>query len=140
MNLNRLCATLGAAAACALAGCSAAPLSFIEGDLQTHTDLTLYPVRVVSVDRQIRFNRPRQPIALAPGSHSLVLQAVGGRGARGSAQKTHVLNVQPCTRYYLAARRDNPMLYEWDLVVEREEPVGACDAGQELKKAGIAAG
>lgn len=129
----------GACALLLVAGCSSAPLSFIEGDLQTRTDRTLYPVRVVSLDRLILFKEPGDPVAVSPGPRSLVLEAEDGKGARGSAQKAYMLKIEPCTRYFLAARRDNAMRYDWELVIERTEPVGGCNPDDELKKATVSA-
>jgi hypothetical protein len=117
-----------------LAGCASAPLSFIVGEPQTRTDQNLFPVRVVSVDRQIYFGTPNQPVQIAPGPRSLVLEATGGSSAGGSAQRTYVLNVDPCTRYYLVAKRAGQMQFDWDLLVERKEPVAGCDPEEERKK------
>lgn len=117
-----------------LAGCASAPLSFVVGDLQTRTDPHLFPLRIVSVDRKIYFNAPDQAVQIAPGPRSLVLEAEGGSSARGSAQRTYVLNIESCTRYYLAAQRAGRMQFDWDLVVERKEPVAGCDPNEERRK------
>ena len=78
-----------------VAACTSAPLSFIAGDPQTRTDQNLFPVRVVSVDRMIYFNAPDQPIQIAPGPRTLVLESTDGSSARGPAQRTYVLNIEP---------------------------------------------
>jgi hypothetical protein len=121
-----------------LAGCSStAPLSLVEGVPWTRTDSNLYPVRVVSVDRDIQFNRPDEPIRLSPGPRWLVLEAAPGEGARRHVQKSFVLRVEPCTHYYLAARRTSPMQADWELVIDMKEPVAGCKPEEELKKAGL---
>lgn len=121
----------------ALAGCaSTAPLSFIEGVPWTRTDSTLYRVRVVSVDAHIEFNGPEKPLMVSPGLRSLVLEAAPDAGAGRHMQKTYALRVEPCTHYYLAARRSSPLLADWTLVVDQKEPVAGCDPKEELKKAG----
>jgi hypothetical protein len=120
-----------------LAGCaSTAPLSFVEGVPWTRTDSTLYRVRVVSVDGHIEFNGDDKPVMVSPGLRSLVLEAAPGSGARRHVQKTYPLAVEPCTHYYLAARRSSPMDAEWTLVIDRKEPVAGCDPKEELRKAG----
>jgi hypothetical protein len=127
----RLCLPL---ASLAVVGCASAPLSFIVGDPQTRTDQNLFPVRVVSVDRKIYFNTPNQPVQIAPGPRSLVLEATGGSSARGAAQRTYVLNIEPCTRYYLVAKRAGRMEFDWELHVERKETVGGCDPDEQRRK------
>lgn len=123
-----------------LAGCAAAPLSFVEGVPQTRADTSLYPVRVVSVDGSMNFGGPEKRVQLAPGPRWLVLEAAQGQGARKVVQKAFAFKVEPCTHYFFAARRASPMDTDWSLVVERKEPVSGCNVEEELKKAGQTAG
>ena len=123
---------LAATAAAALAACATAPLSYLDGHLLDRATLNRYGVRIVSVDGQIMLTNPVQ---VAPGPHHLVIEARPGEGARVPVQQSFVLKVEPCTRYYLAADRRSPLLSDWQLVVERTEPVGSCDPQEELKKA-----
>jgi hypothetical protein len=118
--------------AAALAACGTAPLSYLDGHLLDRSTLNRYPVRIVSVDGQIEF---RNPVQVAPGEHWVVVEAAPGGGVRLQSQQSFVLKVEPCTRYYLAADRRSPLLEEWQLVVERTEPVGSCDPQEEMKKA-----
>ena len=117
----------------ALAACTTAPLSFLVGRPLTKTDMTLYPVRIVSVDGAHDYN---VPAAIAPGVHEVVLEAAPGRGALNGVQKTFTLEIKPCTRYFLAARRDSPMSSDWALVVDSTETVGGCSPEEEFRKAG----
>ncbi|MBX3619822.1 MAG: hypothetical protein KF891_07540 [Rhizobacter sp.] len=125
------------AGAATLAGCASAPLSYLVGEPLTQTDFTLYAVSIVSVDGGIKFGA--QPVQVAPGAHWLVLQAAPGRGARSSLQKGYVLKVEPCTRYFLAARRVSPMDADWSLVIDRTETVAGCSPEEELRKAAASA-
>lgn len=126
-----------AAAIVAAAGCaSTAPLSFVEGVPWTKTDPTLHPLRVVGIDGHMEFDRPDTPAMVSPGVRTLVLEAAPSEGVQRHIQKTYALRIEPCTHYYLAARRDSPMQSDWTLVVDRKEPVAGCDAQEELKKAG----
>ena len=121
----------------ALAGCaSTAPLSFIEGVPWTRTDTTLYPVRVVSIDGHIEFEGPAKPVMVSPGVRSLVLEPAPGESVRQHVQKPYAMRVEPCTHYYLAARKDSPIASDWTLEVDRKEPVPGCNPQEELKKAG----
>ena len=126
-----------AAAIVVAAGCaSTAPLSFVEGVPWTKTDPTLHPVRVVGIDGHMEFNRPGEPAMVSPGVRTLVLEAAPSEGVQRHIQKTYALRIEPCTHYYLAARRESPMQSDWALVVDRKEPVAGCDPQEELKKAG----
>ena len=116
-----------------LGGCATAPLSYLNGDLLDRSTLNRYPVRIVSVDGQIEFHNPVQ---VAPGQRWVVVEAAPGSGANLRTQQSFVLKVEPCTRYYLAADRRSPLASDWQLVVERTEPVGSCNPEEELKKAG----
>ncbi len=121
------------AAACTVtfAGCATAPLSFLDGQPRTATDIQLYPVRVVSVDGNIEF---RNPVQVAPGRRLLVLEAAGSNSARGTTQQAFVMGIEPCTRYFLAARRMSPMDANWQIVIDAKETVPGCDAADEIKK------
>lgn len=124
------------AALTALAGCSTAPLSFIEGTPVTRTDIDLSPVRVVSIDGELQLQSLTQAVGIAPGRRWLVLEAAPTKTSARLVQRSFVFKVEPCTRYFLAARRSNPMASEWDLVIDQREPVAGCNAAEELKKAG----
>ena len=129
---SALVAAIVVAAGCA----STAPLSYVEGVPWTKTDLTLHPVRLVSIDGHIEFDRPHEPVMVSPGVRTLVLEAAPSEGVQRHIQKTYALRIEPCTHYYLGARRDSPMQSDWTLVVDRKEPVAGCDPQEELKKAG----
>ena len=130
------------AVSAAIAGCAAtAPLSFLSGQPQSRAELHLYPVRIVSVDGEIHFNRPADRLNVAPGLRWLVVDAPPPRqGARTSVQKSGAFRVEPCTHYWLAARRDSAMAADWTLVVDRQERVAGCDPAEELRKASRAPG
>lgn len=115
-----------------LAACESAPLSFLDGRPKTATDPLLYPVRVVSVDGSIQFSNPVQ---VEPGPRWLVLEAAPSGSARGTTQQTFVMRVEPCTRYYLGARRTSSMEATWQVVIDDQERVAGCDAEAERRKA-----
>ena len=116
----------------ATAGCASAPLSLLVGEPKTKTELLLFPVKIVSVDGGIEF---RNPVQVAPGPRWLVLEAGPSAGARTKVQKSFVLRVEPCTRYFLAARRASAVAAEWEVVIDAKEPVSGCDAEAEMRKA-----
>ncbi len=123
-------ATLAAVLLCA---CGTAPLSFLDGRLRPSSKIqfNVYSVRVISVDGDFSLQNPRQ---IAPGLHTLVVNAAPGPGARNVGQKNFTFNVEPCTRYYLAAKRPSAMSADWDLMVAEKEIVSGCDPEKELVK------
>lgn len=124
-------------AAAALAGCSSAPLSFInDGSVYHRQVLYRFPVRVVAVDGVYT---AFQPVPISPGTHSLLIAAAPVAGFHMPRQKTYPMTIAPCTRYYLAAQRASPLLQDWSLVVEETYPVAGCNPAQELEKAKTAA-
>jgi hypothetical protein len=68
-------------------------------------------------------NEPR----IEAGTHSLLLRSKKPSRFRNPDQKTLSFNVEPCTRYYLAARHATSLSEGWSLVVRKQEPIGGCD-------------
>jgi hypothetical protein len=120
-----------------LSGCASAPLSYIEGVPQTRSDSTLYPVRVISVDGNIQFGN--KPVQVSPGPRWMVFEAATGQGNR-TVQKSFVLKVEPCSRYFFAAKKSSSLASDWSLIVDKKEEVAGCNVEEELKKAGMAPG
>ena len=133
--MNGLCRIAAAACGLALAGCAAAPMSFVDALPTARTDTSLYPVRVVSVDGSTQFGGYARPVQLHPGTRHLVLEAAPGRSVKGSVQKSFVLQIEACQRYYFAAKRTSPMEADWSLVEGQKEAVAGCDVKDELRKA-----
>ncbi len=116
-----------------LAGCSTI-YSQIRGDFETATtELNDYPVLVVAIDGEYQINNePR----IEAGKHTLLLRSKKPSVFRNTAQKTLPFTVEPCTRYYLAARHATSLSEDWTLVVRKQEPIGGCDLDA-AKKAAI---
>ena len=114
--------------------CAFNPQSYLDGNPRTKTDNQLYPVLVVGVDGV----RPHEnPVAVTPGPHWLEIQAPPAdtmAGRRTPKSQTFVLKIEPCTRYFLGAHKDSPLVDKWKLVVDQVETVKACDPAEELKK------
>lgn len=127
-------------AALALAGCGTAPLSSIDGQPRTATELHLSPVRIVAVDGEFNTNRTVQ---VYPGARTLLLEAPPPSGIRTAAQQAAILRVAPCTSYRLGAKRSSALQTGWELVVDSVEPVAGCNPDEEVRRsqqAGKAAG
>ncbi|WP_394779803.1 hypothetical protein [Undibacterium sp.] len=117
----------------AVAACSTAPLSFLDGRLQpvSRMENNTYSVRVISIDGDYSLQNPRP---VSPGLHTLVVSAAPGHGARNVDPQTFTFAVEPCTRYFLGAKRTSKVAAGWDLSVEDKEAVSGCDPEKELAK------
>jgi hypothetical protein len=129
-NLHKL--GLMIASSVVLSACGSAPLSFIEA--KPHSTLmppNHYPVRVIAVDKSLQFS---MPVQLAAGKRQLVLEAYPSNSAAKTPQKTVFMDIQPCTRYFLLAKRTSPMQADWELVKTDTETVSGCNPEDEMKK------
>ena len=120
-----------------LGGCATAPNSYLY-DRQVYYKAVLhrYPVSIVSIDNS---GPSFHPAPLTMGDHRLVLDAQPVAGFTVPVQKVYTLTIAPCTRYYIAAQRQSPLMQDWDLVVERTFASGGCDLAKELQMAREAA-
>jgi hypothetical protein len=116
-----------------LAACSTAPLSFIEGRPISQVEANLQPLTVVAIDGRMEGGTRA---SVGPGMRSVVLAAPPARGMRTGTAKAFAMNVEPCTRYLVAARRASPMSPDWQLVVQDKEKVAGCDPSEEWRKTG----
>lgn len=113
------------------AGCTAMepydrPYAMLQTDfLSPSADPHVIPVIVNSVDG--RTARLTNKELVLPGAHDVQVD-VGPR--RGFPATSHVLHmdVQPCTRYYLAARLHSFAGQEWEPIVRSREAIGECAA------------
>lgn len=115
-----------------LGACTMAPLSYLNGNPDRPLPNHEYPVQIVAVDQQANF---KGPVQIAPGKHNVLVQ-ISQSLVGAPSQKMLVVNVQPCTRYYITAKKDSIMENNWEPKVFDSENVGGCDASEELKKAG----
>lgn len=122
---------LAGIAASMLAACASAPLSFIDASRRNPLPEDHYPVRIVSVDGSLQFD---DAVQVEPGPRWIVAQALDGKSARGSEQKSFAFKVAPCTRYFFGAARTSRLSADWQLVVEGKEPVAGCNPEEEAKK------
>lgn len=126
-----------ALAAATLAGCAGAPSSYLyDNQVYYRAVRDRYPVFVLAVDGSSPSFRP---VPIAPGEHTLRLDATAVGGFSERVAKNYPITIEPCTRYYLAAQRQSQLSQDWELVVERTFPVGGCDADAERAKAKTAA-
>ena len=123
------------ASAALVAGCVAAsacatnePFSQLDGYRWNKVALNTYDVTIVSVDGTSYIQR-NVPIMIAPGQHKIVVQGPRTAGFKFGAERTLELNVQPCTRYWLEARKTTALSQDFEPAVNYEEPIAGCNRG-----------
>jgi hypothetical protein len=50
------------------------------------------------------------------------------KGFRLATQETVVMDAEPCTRYFIAARLDTPVTQDWKPLVRSQERIAECEA------------
>jgi len=118
------------AAALAVAGCAAVkePFSQLDGYRWTRTGLNTFDVTIISVDGEHYIQRST-PIVVTPGPHKIVVQGPATAGFRFGEQRTLELNVEPCTRYWLEAKKMNALSQDFEPRVNYSEPIAGCKMG-----------
>lgn len=119
------------ALALAMSGCTTI-FSEVRGDFDMPTTaLNDYPVRIIAIDGAFQMQEdPR----IEPGFHSLILASRKPSQFRVKREKAFPLVVEPCTRYFLAARHATSLSEDWELVIRKRESIGGCNA-EAAKKA-----
>jgi hypothetical protein len=113
---------LGAVGAAFLQGCATSPAtSELLGERYFLTNIDTYPVAIASVDGSSSTVTPK---FVEPGMRRLLLRGPPG-GAGVSAVETFMLDVKPCTRYYIVAVKANPLDTNFTPKVDFEQPLGS---------------
>ena len=110
--------------AAALGACESAPVSALTGvPYRPIVTLNRYPVRIVAVDGG--FNA-QDAVRVDPGVRSVIVESTHRAVYRVPEQRVFAVRVEPCTRYYLAAQYRSPLLEDWAVVVDYQEPIAGC--------------
>ncbi|MEO8385533.1 MAG: hypothetical protein ABI583_09845 [Betaproteobacteria bacterium] len=123
--MNKYLCTLVLVSICGLfTGCSTI-YSRIEGDFDVATTaLNDYPVKIVAIDGTYQI---AQSAPIEPGAHNLILTSKKPTHFHNREQKAFPLMVEPCNRYYLAARHASKLTEDFEMIVRRVEPIAGCD-------------
>jgi hypothetical protein len=119
-------ALLVLAGGCAAAGPYAQPYSIIENDPVRSADPDVVPIVMNRVDDRTSLSPQRDVVA--PGTHQVTIYVPPRKGFFNATQQTFELKTEPCTRYYLSAKLDNPVGQRWTPVVRSTERIGECEA------------
>lgn len=122
-------APLAAVAAMALlgAGCATTDtFSQLTGNRWHKAELNTYDVAIISVDGKHYIERPGTPVMIDPGPRTIVLQAPAVAGFRYGEQRALKLDVQPCTKYWLEAKKAGPLSQDFEPRVNYTEKIAGC--------------
>jgi hypothetical protein len=112
-----------------LAGCATSDtFSYIQGQRWKKAELNTFDVTVIRVDDKDYIQHGYQPIRIEPGLHKIVVQGPPTAGFRFGEQRTLTLDVKPCTRYWLEAKKANALSQDFEPRVNYEEPISGCGA------------
>jgi len=113
------------AAIAATTGCATQEtFSQLDGYRWNRVDLNTFDVTIISVDGEHYIQRGI-PLMITPGPHKIVVQGPATAGFRYGEQRTLDLNVEPCTRYWLEARKANSLSQDFQPAVNYAEPITA---------------
>jgi len=115
-------------AAAILTSCATAPaeFSFLTGERWRKAELNTFDVLIVSVDGRHYIERPGAPVMVTPGARSVVVQGPPAPGFTFGEQRTLKLDVKPCTKYWLEAKKTSPLVQDFEPRVNHDEPIAGC--------------
>ncbi len=113
------------AAACAAPGPYERPYSIIEDDPVRSADPDVIHVLVNRVDDRNALDT--RHAVVPPGPHEVTVD-VGRRKGWQPTQHTFSLTTEPCRRYYVSARLDNPVGPDWTPIVRGSDRIAECEA------------
>lgn len=111
-----------------LGGCATATTSYsqLTGKRWSKTDINTYDVLIISIDGRHEIERGGIPVLVEPGVRKIVVQGPPTAGFTYGEQRTLTLDVKPCTRYWLEAKKANSLSQDFEPRVNYTEPVSGC--------------
>jgi hypothetical protein len=114
-----------AAVGLGLAGCATStPFAYLDGERWTKVEMNTYDTLILAVDGTSYTYNSR--IRIDPGVHHIVFQTIPAAGFTFSPRKELVLDVEPCTRYWFEAKRQNAAQQDFEPRVNYKEHIGGC--------------
>jgi hypothetical protein len=101
------------------------PYAEIVADRSPAADPNVVPVIINRVDDRTSLYSDRAVVP--PGSHKVTIDVPPRKGFHLATQETVVMDAEPCTRYYIAARLDTPVTQEWQPLVRSVERIRECE-------------
>jgi hypothetical protein len=111
-----------------LAGCATSEsFSYIQGQRWLKAEMNTFDVLVISVGGKDYIQHGyNQPIRVDPGLQQIVVQGPAVAGFSYGEQRTLTLDIKPCTRYWLEAKKQNALSQDFEPRVNYEEPIAGC--------------
>ena len=106
-----------------LTACATEPFAYLDGKRWSRVEMNTYDVTVISVDGTHYLQRPAR---IDPGARQVVVQGPPTAGFHFGEQRTLALNVEPCTYYWLGARKAGPLSQDFEPYVNYQEPIAGC--------------
>ena len=111
------------APAAVLAGPYDQPYAIITTDTAPSADRNLRPVIINRIDGE---TTTRRETAVEPGMRIVTVDLPPRQGFTLGTQENFELHANPCMRYNIAAKLDNPTGQRWKPVVRSSEAIGEC--------------
>ena len=110
----------------AATGCVTEPYSYLNGYRWSRVEINTYDMSVATVDgKSYPTNRD---IMIDPGMHRIVFDGPPGRGFKVGVQRPLDIDIEPCTRYWFQAKKDNPLNQDFVPEVNYTEHIAGCHA------------
>jgi hypothetical protein len=132
MGISRRWWTVALVAAlpgCATWGPTWSEITGMRYDRISSAGLNVAPVMIEQIDGSGAFpNLPDQPIKIEPGNHRVVVQAAPlSAGWTGGTQLVaFTFDAEPCKRYYVNAKYENPLGTQYTPFIGFVEPIAGC--------------
>lgn len=128
MRMKLITVAAVALGAVVIGGCATATTSYsqLTGKRWSKADINTFDVLIISVDGRHEIERGSAPVLVEPGMRKIVVQGPPTAGFTYGQQRTLTLDVKPCTRYWLEAKKANALSQDFEPRVNYTEPVSGC--------------
>ena len=111
------------AAALAATGCATDPFAYVQGGRYYRVPIDTYDTILISVDGK---STTQRPAVVDPGMRTIVVQGFPTAGFQYGEQRTLTVDVKPCVRYWIAARKGNRLSQDFEPYIDYSEPIAGC--------------
>ena len=128
MRMKLITVAAVALGAVVIGGCATATTSYsqLTGKRWSKADINTFDVLIISVDGRHEIERGSAPVLVEPGMRKIVVQGPPTAGFTYGQQRTLTLDVKPCTRYWLEAKKANALSQDFEPRVNYTETVSGC--------------
>jgi hypothetical protein len=109
--------------ALAVTGCATDSLSYVQAGRYFRAHIDTYDAILISIDGK---STTQRPAVIDPGQRTIVVQGLPTAGFHYGEQRAMTLDVKPCMRYWIAARKDNKLSQDFQPYIDYAEPIAGC--------------